>query len=89
MLGIREEPSPFGIMVIDHRFRLGRRSGCQGRGDPRRVLGAAHVAHLPSRMNTITSPSSTVQSILTAVTGASFVRSSRPDRFGEVKDDRW
>jgi hypothetical protein len=32
---------------------------------------------------------STVQSILAAVTGASIVRSSRPDRFGEVKDDLW
>jgi hypothetical protein len=63
MLGIRQEPSPFGIMVIDRRF-LDVTNG-----------------HHPEL--------STVQSILTAVTGASFVRSSRPDRFGEVKDDRW
>jgi hypothetical protein len=32
---------------------------------------------------------STVPSILAAVTGVSIVRSSRPDRFGEVKDDLW
>jgi hypothetical protein len=31
----------------------------------------------------------TVQAILAAVTGVSSVRSSRPDRFGEVKDDLW